>query len=88
MRRGVLVVYETENFSSGNVCNTLAANADFPAPEGPETIIRLPLWSLSLNVLYLLPQFFDIRLDGNRVARDLHIPGFGQNRVGLALQFL
>jgi hypothetical protein len=70
-------VYETENLKCGISCSTLDARTDFPAPEGPETIIRFPLRAISLNVLNLLAKLFDIRFDGDGAARHFQIPGLG-----------
>src|SRR3989304_4297137 len=86
--RGALVVYETENLSSCTDFKTPATSADFPAPEGPETMIRLPLRAMSFNVLNLFAQLFDIGLDRNRMARDLYVAGLGKNRVRFALHLL
>ncbi len=70
-------MYETENFKCGISCSTLDARTDFPAPEGPETIIKFPLPTFSFNVLNLLAKLFNIRFNGDGVARYFQIPGFG-----------
>ena len=47
-----------------------STKADFPAPDGPETMIRLPFAGILLDVLNLLSQLFDFRLDRNARPRD------------------
>ena len=45
-----------------------------PRSDGPDTMIRLPLFMSSFHVLDLLAQLFDIGLDGDPQPGDLQVP--------------
>src|SRR5258708_39225256 len=76
-----------------------------PGFAAPESIFLIPtartrstpaaqsLSTCSFDVLYLLPQFFDLRLDLQRQARDcqrfaFHAGRLGQHGIRLAMHFL
>jgi len=58
-----------------------------PAPEGAETTKRMPL-RVSLNILYLLTNFFEFSLDRDHVRRQVGVVRFGAHSIGLAIEFL
>src|SRR5260370_8763562 len=67
----------------------------FPIPTAPIRSITAAqsLSRCSFDVLYLLPQFFDLRLDLQRQAGDgqglaFHAGRFGQHRIRLTMHFL
>src|SRR6266851_8816611 len=72
-----------------------APKSIFPIPTAPtrSTPAAQSLSPCSFDVLYLLPQFFDLRLDLQRQARDcqriaFHAGRLGQHGIRLAMHFL
>src|SRR5229473_2581463 len=81
--------------SSRAVPGFAAPKSIFPIPTAPtrSTPAAQSLSPCSFDVLYLLPQFFDLRLDLQRQARDCQrlafdAGRFGQHRISLAMHFL
>src|SRR5579862_6611083 len=100
--RGGRVVHETDSMVRGN-SKIFSTNVDFPDPEGPETIItKGSNWlacvisygcAASLDVLHLLAQFLDFRLNFQSNPRDfqpffLRSRRLGKQGIRFALHFL
>src|SRR3954471_23103576 len=85
LARGLRVVCETENLSSGWLSVRMRVfSVVLPAPEGDERMSSTKSESGSLDILHLLAHFLDFRLELDHRVGDGEILRFRSDRIYLA----